>query len=87
MYIQDETKTQNPNLTNVCFFLRAIFSKPFYFLKYLTYNLSLPYPYIIQQTDYENTQTYQVEVLSLSNTKMCSGVRGELIIRCWELKG
>ena len=68
-----------PNLTNVCFFLRAIFSKPFYSLKYLTYNLSLPYPYIIQQTGYENTQTYQVEVLSYPTPNSCNKFTGKCV--------
>ena len=33
--------------------------------KWLPSNLSLQYPYIIQQTGNENTQTYQVEIVVL----------------------
>ena len=33
--------------------------------KLLTFNFSLWYPYVIQQTDNENTLTYQVEAIIL----------------------
>ena len=35
------------------------------FQEWLTWNFSLDYPYIIQQTGNENIQTYQVEVVIL----------------------
>ena len=38
---------------------------PFKSQKLLTYNLSLKYLYIIQQTGHEDTQTYQGEVVIL----------------------
>ena len=40
-------------------------SWPCDYQKWLTRNLSPLYPYIIQQKDNENTQTYQVEVVIL----------------------
>ena len=36
--------------------------KPFNSMTWLTYNFSLQYPYIIQQTGSENAQTYQVKI-------------------------
>ena len=38
---------------------------PFNCKKWSTCHFSLWYPYIIQQTSYENTQPYQVEVIVL----------------------
>ena len=50
-------------------FFQAMFigylSWPCNYQKWLTRNLSPLYPYIIQQKDNENTQTYQVEVVIL----------------------
>ena len=34
-----------------------------YFSEWFTSNFSLQYPYTIQQTSNENTQTYQLEVV------------------------
>ena len=40
--------------------------QPFNSQKWLTCNFSLSYPYIMAQMGNENTQTYQVEVVTLT---------------------
>ena len=44
---------------------KATVSSPFNSLKWLTCDVSLKYPYFIQQTDYENTQTYLAQEVIL----------------------
>ena len=46
-------------------FLHQITLELLYSHRWLKSNFSLKYPYIIQQTGDENTQTYQVEVVLL----------------------
>ena len=44
--------------------------QPFNSQKWLTCNFSLSYPYIIQQNVRENSQTYQVEVVVLTQQQI-----------------
>ena len=44
----------------------ANFHQPFNSQKWLTRNFSLWYSGVIQQTGYEKTQTYQVEVVTMA---------------------
>ena len=53
--------------------------QPFNSQKWLTCSFSLEYPYIIQQTGSENTQTYQVQdIILIERQILITGLQGDV---------